>query len=240
MKTYFEIVAGKSYRQLTIAEKEAIQDRQTALVTAWQDEKNELKRRVIEDELVASVQGLIKGIAHKQAEKSFSMDQEEFEGIISLTFAETLVKFDRTLNKPFQPVFIMNVRYAILETYREKGYDLHDTADRLDKRVSTSSQFHSDTDVTLSTSGELTPQKSNPIDTVFLDVLTEEILTSTFGDNDVKRTIVHMFLQDFKRNEIVSAINVNGKSPDAVAKQINRTIKQFKEAYLSFVQPQTV
>lgn len=236
MKTYFEIVEGKTYRSLTAEEKEAVQNRQTALVIAWQDETNEMKRREVEDELMASFAGLIKGMAKKYADNSFSVDAEEFEGIISLALAETMIKFDRTLNKPFQPVLIQQIRYAILGMYREKGYDLHDKADRLDKRVSVSSEYHSDTEVNLSTTGELTSMSSNPIDETFVNVVTDEVLSQLFDDNELKKTIVHMFLQGFKRNEIVSAINTDKKPSETVAKQVNRVVKSFKDNYITLMQ----
>jgi hypothetical protein len=238
MNTYFEIVAGKTYRQLTSVEKEMIQDRQTELVIAWQDETNHRTKQLIEDELHASFKGLIKGMAYKQAEKSFSLDQEEFEGIISLALVETMVEFDRTLNKPFQPVFIMNVRYAILEMYRDKGYDLHDTSDRLDKPNTFNAEGSSDTE--LPTYGDLHVNPVSFADDLETAILTDELLTDLFGEDNRKKTIVHMTVQGFKRNEIVSAIIEEGKSTDAVAKQVNRTVKQFREHYLNLMQTQSV
>jgi hypothetical protein len=238
MKTYFEIVAGKNYRELTAVEKEMIQDRQTYLVTRWQDETDHKTKLVIEDELHASFKGLIKGMAYKQSEKSFSLDQEEFEGIISLALVETMVEFDRTLNKPFQPVFIMNVRYAILEMYRDKGYDLHDTSDRLDKPNTFNAEGSSDTE--LPTYGDLHLNPVSFADDLETAILTDELLTDLFGENDMKKTIVHMTVQGFKRNEIVSAVNMEGKSTDAMAKQVNRTVKQFKDYYLNLLETQAI
>lgn len=225
MKTYFEITADKNYRQLTSIEKEMIQNRQTELAIAWQDEKNSLDRLEIEDELMASFNGLIKGMAYRQAEKSFSLDQEEFEGIISLAFAETLLEFDRTLDKPFQPVFITRVRYAILEMYRELGYDLHDTTDKLDNP----------TGETGTTLADITETQVKSVENIETTIVTDEILTELFGQDDKKKTIVHMTVQGFKRNEIVSAIMEQGKSIDSTAKQVNRTMKQFKEHYLNLM-----
>jgi hypothetical protein len=233
MKTYFEITADKTYRDLTQFEKALIQDRQTHLAIAWQDETDQLKRLEIEDELMASFTGLIKGMAYRQAEKSFSLDQEEFEGIISLVFAETLIDFDRTLNKPFQPVFITMVRYAILEMYREKGYDLHDTADKLDKDAPNESKIHiSGTSRDSSnTKGKVKAVAKDLYGDTVTMVVTDEILDDLFGEDDKKKTIIHMTVQKFKRNEIVSAIISEGQSTDAVAKQVNRTVTQFREYY---------
>lgn len=236
MKTYFEIVAEKTYRQLSSIEKEMIQDRQTHLVTQWQDTTDEQTRWKIEDELHASFKGLIKGMAYKQAEKSFSLDQDEFEGIISLALVETMVEFDRTLNKPFQPVFIMNVRYAILEMYREKGYDLHDTSDRLDKP----NKFNADSDTELPTYGDTNVNPVSFADDLETAIVTEDVLTELFGDNEKKKTIVHMTVQGFKRNEIVSALIEQGKSTDAMAKQVNRTVRQFKEHYSNLMASELV
>ncbi|MDA2738438.1 hypothetical protein PDQ75_25115 [Bacillus cereus group sp. Bc015] len=231
MKTFFEIVENKSYRELSVAEKEAIQIRQTELVLQWQDETNEIKKEEIFDELHASIKGLIKGMAYRQAEKSFSVEQEDFEGIMYLTLVETLIAFDRTLNKPFQPVFIMNVRNEIKMMYRQKGYDLHDTtlneANRLD------SPAPEDSTVTM---GDVIEVEHNFTLDVEQMVVTDEILTELFGEDSKKKTIVHMSVQGFKRNEIVSAIIEEGKSPDSVAKQVNRTVSQFKAHYLNLLE----
>jgi hypothetical protein len=235
MKTYFEITADKTYRDLTQFEKALIQERQTALAIAWQDETNQLKRLEIEDELMASFTGLIKGMAYRQAEKSFSLDQEEFEGIISLAFAETLIDFDRTLNKPFQPVFITMVRYAILEMYREKGYDLHDTAAKLDSDMKSDANTRNLSGTSRddnNTKGNIKAVAKDLYGDTVTMVVMDDILDDLFGEDDVKKTIVHMTVQNFKRNEIVSAIIEEGKSTSSVEKKINRTVTQFKEHYL--------
>jgi hypothetical protein len=254
MKTYFEIVEGKNYRQLTAVEKEMIQDRQTALAIAWQDETDQSRKWEIEDELHASFKGLIKGMAYRQAEKSFSMEQEEFEGLISLVLVETLagngdeaqvdmygqrlITFDRTMDKPFQPIFMTNVSNVIKMMYRAKGYDLHDTADRQQETEDFLNQGTSSSEVINGSKQIKSP--TDFIGNVETAIVTNEILNDLFGDNDVKKTIVHMTVQGFKRNEIVSAIMSEGKSTDAVAKQVNRTVKQFKEAYLNLMQAELV
>lgn len=229
MKTYFEITNGKNYRELSSMDKELIQERQTHLAIAWQDEVNELAKLEIEDELMASFKGLIKGMAYRQAEKSFSLDREEFEGIISLAFAETLVAFDRTLEKPFQPVFITMVRYAILEMYREKGYDLHDTAYKLDKLISANAG-------TTSSLSDITESQVNALENSNTLIVVDEVLNELFGDNDIKKTVVHMTVQGFKRNEIVSAIKEEGKSLNSVERMINRTVNDFKLHYATLMQ----
>lgn len=226
MQTYFEITANKTYRQLTLVEKNLIQDRQTHLVKLWQDETDSNTKLQIEDELIASFEGLVHGIAFKQANKSFSVDFEEFKGIVSLVLAETMVSYDRTMNKPFQPYFIKMVRYAILEMYRDKGYDLHDTSFRLDKPSKEEQE----------TFGDVPVSNHSPIDDVVTQVSTQKILDSIFGDNDRKKTIVHMAINGFKRNEIVSAVAVQGKSTETMAKYVNRTIKQFQSQYIALNQ----
>ncbi|MFR7272425.1 hypothetical protein ACLVL5_05975 [Streptococcus pneumoniae] len=228
MKTFFEIIEGKNYRQLSTTQKEEIQERQTELVLKWQDASDQLSKDIIFDELFASINGLIKGMAFRQAERSFSVEQEDFEGIMYLTLVETLLNFDRTLGKPFQPIFIYNVKNEIKMMYRQKGYDLHEetltTSSRLD------SPSPSDSTVTMGDALEDKQSKPSDVET-FLAV--EQVIKNTFGEDEKKRTIVHMSIQNFKRNEIVSAIAVSGQSPDAVAKQVNRTVKQFKDAYVA-------
>ncbi|UTV34897.1 hypothetical protein [Bacillus altitudinis] len=228
MKTFFEIIEGKHYRQLTTTQKEEIQNRQTDLVLKWQDASDRLSKDIIFDELFASINGLIKGMAFRQAERSFSVEQEDFEGIMYLTLVETLLNFDRTLGKPFQPIFIMNVKNEIKMMYRQKGYDLHE------ETLTTSSRLDSPSpsDATVTMGDALEDKHSAPSDVeTFLAV--EQVIKNTFGEDEKKRTIVHMSIQNFKRNEIVSAIAVSGQSPDAVAKQVNRTVKQFKDAYVA-------
>lgn len=242
MKTYFEIVENKSYRELTVAEKLVIQERQTELVVRWQDESNESKKEEIFDELHASIKGLIKGMAYRQAEKSFSVEQEDFEGIMFLVLSETLngngdeaqielygqrlITFDREMDKPFQPIFITNIKNVLKMMYRQKGYDVHETtlheANRLDSP--------SPDDETVTMADTIETSHSFTVD-VEHTVVTEEILTDLFGNDTRKKTIVHMSVQGFKRNEIVSALINEGQSTDAVAKQINRTMSQFKTHY---------
>ncbi|TWM32261.1 hypothetical protein CHCC14819_0457 [Bacillus licheniformis] len=227
-KTFYEIVGNKSYRQLTQAEKEAVQDRQTELVIAWQDERDELRKAEIFDELFDSLSGLIKGMAYRQAEKSFSVEQEDFEGIMNLTLVETLLSFDRSLEKPFQPIFIYNVRNEIKMMYRQKGYDIHDTVnDRLEQP--------NQNDKTTALADILKAESDFAAD-VETAVVLDEILDDLFGEDEKKKTIVHMSVQGFKRNEIVSAIAEQGKSLDALAKQVNRTVNHFKLNYFNFIE----
>lgn len=230
MKTFFEIVENKSYRQLTDTQKEEIQNLQTELVIQWQDEKNEFRKEELFDELFSSLTGLIKGMSYRQAEKSFSVEQEDFEGIMNLTLVETLITFDRSLDKPFQPIFIYNVRNEIKMMYRAKGYDIHDTTEKLETPVKSG----------VKTLADVTESNNDVIGNTVTQIVTEEILTDLFGQDEKKKTIVHMTVQGFKRNEIVTAIAEQGKSTDAIAKQVNRTVKQFKEHYLNLMQGQLV
>jgi hypothetical protein len=55
MKTYFEIIENKNYRQLSDTQKEELQNRQTQLALMWQDTNDEIKQREIFDELHASL-----------------------------------------------------------------------------------------------------------------------------------------------------------------------------------------
>lgn len=233
MQTYFEITANKTYKQLTLVEKNLIQDRQTHLVKLWQDENNSHTKLQIEDELIASFEGLVNGIAVRQANKSFSVDVDEFKGIISLVLAETIVSYDRTLNKPFQPYFIKMVRYAILEMYREKGYDLHDTSFRLDKPSTFNSQYDNEERETF---GDIPVSNHSAIEDAVTNISTQKILDSVFGENDRKKTIVLMAINGFKRNEIVSAVAIKGKSTETMAKYVNRAIKQFQSQYSALTQ----
>lgn len=223
MKTFFEIVENKNYRQLTNEEKQAIQDRQDQLVIAWQDESNGMRKEEIFDELYASVTGLIKGMSYKQAEKSFSVEQEDFEGIMNLTLVESLIAYDRTLGKPFQPVFIYNVKNEIKMMYRSKGYDVHDTVlDRLEQ------PNEQDSSTTLA---DIATESESFTEGIEWNMVTEQVLSSMFGTDEVKKTMVNMFLEGFKRNEIVSAVKEQGKSTESVARKVNRTLSEFKAQY---------
>lgn len=245
MKTFFEIVENKTYRELSVAEKEAIQLRQTELVIRYQDSNNESNKEIIFDELHASLKGLIKGMAYRQAEKSFSVEQEDFEGIMFLVLTETLngtndesqvelygqrlITFDRTKGKPFQPIFMTNVSNALKMMYRQKGYDVHDTANKLDQPNTFTSQFDNEERPTFG--DRLVNSDSDSIDPMnesTTQIVLEEILTDLFGTDTKKKTMVHMSVQGFKRNEIVSAVISEGQKTDAVAKQVNRTLTQFK------------
>lgn len=229
MKTFYEIIGENTYRQLTTTQKEMIQNRQTELVKNWQDETNEFRKAEIFDELFDSFKGLIKGMAYRQAEKSFSVEQEDFEGIMNLELVETLLSFDRSLNIPFQPVFIMNVKNSIKMMYRQKGYDLHDEATELDKPVH-KDQARMNGVVTF---GETVADETPAIENLETAVVTEELLNGCFGDDEKRKTVVNMAISDFKRNEIVSAINTEGKNPESIARYVNRTLTQFKQYCLN-------
>ncbi|MDQ0976590.1 hypothetical protein QFZ31_006642 [Neobacillus niacini] len=233
MKTYFEIIETKSYRQLTTIEKEAIQDRQTQLVTDWQDETDVITKEEIFDELYASFKGLIKGMAYKKAERSFSVEKEDFEGIMNLVLVEQLIQFDRNVGVPFQPLFIKHVGFVLGNMYRSKEQDMHETTYDETKRLDNPSP--EDSTVTMLDGLNLTEDTDFTGD-IATNMITEEVLDDLFGQDDKKKTIIHMFLQDFKRNEIVSAVQESGKSTDSVAKQVNRTVKQFRVHCLNLLQ----
>jgi hypothetical protein len=132
------------------------------------------------------------------------------------------------MDKPLQPIFITNIKNVLKMMYRQKGYDVHETtlheANRLD------SPSPDDDTVTMADTIETTHSFTVDIEHT---VVTEEILTDLFGNDTRKKTIVHMSVQGFKRNEIVSALINEGQTTDAVAKQVNRTMSQFKTHYLN-------
>jgi hypothetical protein len=227
MKTYFEIIENKNYRQLSDTQKEELQNRQTELALMWQDETDEIKQRAIFDELHASLKGFVKAKARKEAERSFSVEQEDFEGIIYVTLAETLVKFDRKLNKPFQPIFIYNIRNQISMMYRSKKSDIHETTYHDKNRLD--SIAPDDETLTMADTIECEHAfEENVEHNVFVD----QIVNNIFNGDEKKRTIIHMSIQGFKRNDIVSAIKDEGKSTDSIARLVNRTVNQFKDEYI--------
>jgi hypothetical protein len=228
MKTYFELTATKKWNQLTDLEKAQVQDRQSALASMWQDAQDELTKREIFDELFASLNGLVKAKAKKEADRSYSVEEEDFQGIIYLTLAESLIKFDRTLGKPFQPVFMYNVSNKIKMMYRDKSKDEHETTYHEDNRLDTPAP--EDNTVTIADTLETRLSFEQNVEH---NVVVEKLITKLFNGNEKKRTIVHMSIQNFKRNEIVSAIREEGKSVNSVERMINRTLTQFKEAYIA-------
>lgn len=228
MKTYFELTANKKWNQLTDLEKEMVQDRQSALASMWQDAQDELHKREIFDELFASLNGLVKAKARKEADRSYSVEEEDFQGIIYLTLAESLIKFDRTLGKPFQPVFMYNVSNKIKMMYRDKSKDEHEQTFHEDNRLDTPAP--EDNTVTIADTIETRLSFEQNVEH---NVVVEKLLTKLFNGNEKKRTIVHMSIQNFKRNEIVSAVREEGKSVNSVERMINRTLTQFKEAYIA-------
>lgn len=235
MKTYFEIVENKNYRELSITQKEEIQNRQTELVLQWQDESDVLKKEVIFEELYASLIGLIKGTAYRKALNSYSVDQDDFEGLLNLVLVETLISFDRTLNKPFQPIYMLNVNNAIKMMYRQKSYDAIETctydSNRLDNLMvmelgsgdvqgnSPTSNFHSLKDMgSDDVSGDAVTR-----------VLVKELVTKLFGDDEIKKTIAIMYTEGFKREQILKAVAVEGELPETAKKRYTRTVNTFKE-----------
>lgn len=238
MKTYYEIIKGKNFRQLSMEEKEAIQDRQTQLVLAWQDSTDEKEKEEIFDELHASLQGLIKSMAYRKARESISVEQEDFEGLMYLTLVESMIKFDRTREKPFQPVFIYNVENEVRMMYRKKNYDVHEQTTMYEStRLDHPTALGAETPVhpSIELKGQRMAGSTNDVDEIEQMVAVEQILTDLFGNNEVKKTIVHMAVEGFKRNEIISAIQVEGKSTDALARQVNRTVNEFKAHYLNLL-----
>jgi hypothetical protein len=233
MKTYYQIVGTKTYRQLTAEEKAMVQARQTELVCQWQDATTNKQQEVIFDELFDSFKNLIKGMAYRKAENSYTVEQDDFEGMINLTLVETMLTFDRTLNKPFEPIFVMNINNAVKMMYRQKGYDLHDTtyssdAYRLDSVMTNKEKITSDNTKATENFVAHTVDHSAEIEH---SIAIDEILAGLFGVDEIKKTVVHMSLNGFKRSEIVSAISDGSKSTDTLKRQVNRTLNTFKERY---------
>jgi hypothetical protein len=246
MKTYFEILENKTFRQLTSTQKTEVQNRQTELALMWQAEQDNLQKEYIFDELFASLKGLVKSRAYREAERSFSVEQEDFEGLIYLVLIETLtgtkdgqtelygqklMAFNQELDKPFQPVFITNLNAVIKMMYRHKEYDAHEgTVQHSKNRLDSISP--DDPEATLGDTLETGERFELEIEH---NLYVDQVVQDVFNGDEKKRTIVHMSVQEFKRNEIVSALKDEGQSSDAMAKQVNRTVKQFKEAYLNLM-----
>ncbi|MGF9741559.1 hypothetical protein ABEX38_29770 [Priestia megaterium] len=227
MSTIYQIKGQKSFRQLTTEEKAMLQARQNELVLNWQAEGNEMKQREIFDELLDSLQGYIKNRAYREAEKWVATEQEEIEGLLYEVLAETVLEFDISKSDNFQPVFIYNATNALKMLYRQNSYDLHDTSDKLDKPVGNEDK---------ATMGDLLETHNDFAVDIQASHFVDEVIDECFGANEMKKTIVHMFLQDFKRNEIVQAILPEGKSTDSVARLVNRTISDFKLTYVKLTE----
>jgi hypothetical protein len=230
MKTFAEITNNKPFRSLTAEQRNEIQELQTHLVLAWQDETDANKKDIIFNELFATLEGMINGVSAKYTRNSYSVEFEEFVGLMQLTLVETAISFDRTMDKPFTPVFLQQFSNDVKMMYRGKGYDLHDTTLFVESRLDRLQDNE-----TGETRGDLLPEEVNAIDQIECHMIVEELLEELFGDNDQKKTMVHMAIQDFKRSEIVSAVKEAGKSIASVERQVNRTVNDFKQAYTTLV-----
>jgi DNA-directed RNA polymerase specialized sigma subunit len=222
--SFYQITEGKTYRQLTAEEKALIQERQTELVTLIQDGSQEVVK-----ELVDSFKGLIKGMAYRQAEKSFTIEQDDFEGIMYEVLWKSVLTFDRSLGIPFTPVFIMNVRNAVKMLYRAKSYDVHETTHEVTNRLD--SPLPEDATCTMADALEVGTSFESLIES---QATINTVLDELFGKNDKKKTIVHMYLDGFKRNEIVTAVS-EGKVTDGLIRLVNRTVAKFKQTYIASV-----
>lgn len=219
--SFYEIIEGKTYKQLSAEEKALIQERQTELVLLIQDGQD------LVTELVDSFRGLIKGMAYRQAEKSFTVEQEDFEGIMFEQLWKSVLTFDRAKEVPFTPVFILNVKNAIKMMYREKSYDLHETTHEVANRLD--SPLPEDPTCTMADALEVGISFESLIES---QTTIEKVLNELFGTNLKKRTIVYMYLEGFKRNEIVSAVS-EGKITDGIIRMVNRTVTKFKQTYIT-------
>lgn len=221
MKTINEIKGNKSFQTLTIAEKEELNTRQNWLAIAWKNEPNEMVQRELFDELHESLKGLIKSMARRQAEKSFSTEQEEVEGLLYEVFANCLYDYDQS--GTFQGFFITYAGYAIGKMYRSEKQDIIDTTYidecRLDSPAGGEDGAKS--------KAEKIEAKEENMSEAEVRVTANKLVNGCFTDK-LKKAAVLMFIDGFKREEIVKAINTEGKKEDTVARMVNRAIKQFQ------------
>lgn len=217
--TIYEIIGTTVYAELSDEQREAVYRRQNELVVAYQNGDVDAF-----DELYDSLKDYIRGTAYRRAMKGFSIEREDIEGIINLVLVESICKFDITLGKPFHPFFATAVNNEMKMVYRAKSKDMHDTclsdAYRLDRQVESESSVK-----------DLIADKT---DDSFARILAEQIMDACFGNDQKKRTIVHMFLDGFRQREIAAAIAVEGDNIESVYKYVKRTVTQFRQHAIAF------
>lgn len=224
-KTFYEIFGNKTYKELTNDEKIAYNDRVDYLAGAYA--AGETQAFV---ELYDALRDYIGGLAYRYSQRSFSIEQEDFEGIINLVLVESLTKYDATKGVPFQPFFAMNTRNEIKMVYRSKERDGHDGTLATDKlRL----DAPNDSENGGTNEGSALFASSNNTEEGFYRVLADELISGCYGEDDLKRTVILMYLDGFKQRDIANAINEDGKKFQTVEKFVQRTVKGFKEYAIS-------
>lgn len=224
-KTFYEIMGNKTYKQLTNDEKIAYNDRVDALAVEFAaGETNAFA------ELYDALRDYIGGLAYRYSQRSFSIEEEDFEGIINLVLVESLTKYDSSKGVPFQPFFAMNIRNEIKMVYRTKGRDVHDETLATNKLRLDAPYDSENSDTNWKNA---TFAMSNNTEEGFYRVLADELISGCFGEDDLKRTVILMYLDGFKLRDIANAVNGDGKKFQTVEKFVQRTVKGFKEYAIS-------
>ncbi|PEL24334.1 sigma-70 family RNA polymerase sigma factor [Bacillus toyonensis] len=226
MKTINEITGNKTFGQLTIAEREDLQVRQNWLAVAWKNEPNELIQRELFDELHESFKTLIKSMARRQAEKFFMTEQEEVEGILYEVLAQCL--YDYNESRDFHGFYVTYAGYAIGKMYRKDGQDAIDTTYKNDNRLDASVGNEDGAKAM----AEKIESKEETMSEAEVRVTANKLVSECFTEDD-KKAAVLMFIDGFKREEIIKAVNTEGKKHDTVARMVNRAIKQFQNYCLN-------
>ncbi|HDR8302757.1 TPA: sigma-70 family RNA polymerase sigma factor [Bacillus cereus] len=226
MKTINEITGNKSFGQLAIAEREELQARQNWLAVAWKNEPNELIQRELFDELHESFKTLIKSMARRQAEKFFMTEQEEVEGILYEVLANCL--YDYNESRDFHGFYVTYAGYAIGKMYRKDGKDAIDTTYKKENRLDASVGNEDGAKAM----AEKIESKEETMSEAEVRVTANKLVNECFEDGD-KKAAVLMFIDGFKREEIIKAVNTEGKKHDTVARMVNRAIKQFQNYCLN-------
>lgn len=218
-QTIYEIVGNTEYSALTDDQREMMYRRQNVLVVAYQNGNEDAF-----EELYDSLKDYIRGTAYRRAMKGFSIEREDIEGIINVVLVESIIKFDISLGKPFHPFFAMAVNNEMKMVYRAKSKDMHDSClsdgYRLDRQVESDSSVK-----------DLIQDKT---DDTFARILAEQIMDACFGNDQKKRTIVHMFLDGFRQREIAAAIKGESENIESVYKYVKRTVTLFRQHAIEF------
>ena len=224
-KTFYEIMGNKTYKQLTNDEKIAYNDRVDALAVEFGAGNTNAFA-----ELYDALRDYIGGLAYRYSQRSFSIEEEDFEGIINLVLVESLTKYDSSKGVPFQPFFAMNIRNEIKMVYRTKGRDVHDETLATNKLRLDAPYDSENSDTNWKNATFAT---HNDTEEGFYRVLADELISGCFGEDELKRTVILMYLDGFKLRDIANAVNGDGKKFQTVEKFVQRTVKGFKEYAIS-------
>lgn len=224
-KTFYDIMGNKTYKELTNDEKIAYNDRVDHLASEFAAGSTDAFA-----ELYDALRDYIGGLAYRYSQRSFSIEQEDFEGIINLVLVESLTKYDSSKGVPFQPFFAMNIRNEIKMVYRTKGRDVHDETLATNKLRLDAPYDSENSDTNWKNATFAT---HNDTEEGFYRVLADELISGCFGEDDLKRTVILMYLDGFKLRDIANAVNGDGKKFQTVEKFVQRTVKGFKEYAIS-------